>query len=117
MGHSSGKHSSPKKKDHSEGAGQLVFYWVAGTGLWAWALFAIVSSSTGLGVLVSSVMAEKEAKKTLLRIDQRVADLDHRVAALRTDPFELERQAREREHRLRPGEILVLPRSDESQNH
>ena len=117
MAHSQGKHSSHKKKDHAEGTGQLVFYWVAGTGLWLWALFAIVSSSTGLGALLSSVMAEKEAKKTLVRIDHRVSDLDRRVSALRTDPFELERQAREREHRLRPGEILVLPRSDESQNH
>lgn len=116
MGHSSGKHADHKKKDRPEGTGQLVFYWVAGTGLWLWALFAVVSSSTGLGALLSSVMAEKEAKKTLVRIDQRVTALDHRVAALRTDPFELERQAREREHRLRPGEILVLPRSDASQN-
>ena len=116
MGHPHGKVSSTKKKDPAEGTGQLVFYWMAGTGLWLWALFAVASSSTGIGPLLSSVMAEKESKKTLVRIQERVDDLNHRVAALRTDPFEMERQAREREHRLRPGEILVLPRTDEEQN-
>jgi hypothetical protein len=116
MGHPHGKVPSTKKKDPAEGTGQLVFYWMAGTGLWLWALFAVASSSTGIGPLLSSVMAEKEAKKTLVRIQERVDDLNHRVAALRTDPFEMERQAREREHRLRPGEILVLPRTDEEQN-
>ena len=116
MGQPHSKTSSTKRKDPAEGVGQLVFYWIAGTGLWLWALFAVASSSTGIGPLLSSVMAEKEAKKTLVRIQERVDDLNHRVAALRTDPFEMERQAREREHRLRPGEILVLPRTDEEQN-
>jgi hypothetical protein len=113
MGHGLGKPSSRKKKELSEGGnGQLVFYWILGTGLWLWALTALFSSTTGVGPLVSSMLAEKEAKRTLQRIDARVADLNRRAEALRTDPFELERQAREREHRLRPGEILVLPRSE-----
>ncbi|MGC8500411.1 MAG: FtsB family cell division protein [Leptospirales bacterium] len=118
MGHGPGKPSSRKKKEQSEGGnGQLLFYWIVGTGLWLWALTALFSGSTGIGPLFSSILAEKEAKKTLQRIDTRVADLDRRTEALRTDPFELERQAREREHRLRPGEILVLPKSQgESQN-
>ncbi|MGC8528839.1 MAG: hypothetical protein ACP5OP_01385 [Leptospirillia bacterium] len=116
MGQSHGKSSSVKKKDSAQGTGQLVFYWIAGMGLWLWALFAVASSSTGVGPLLSSVMAENEAKKTLVRIEKRVDDLNHRVAALRTDPFEMERQAREREHRLRPGEILVLPRANEEES-
>ncbi len=100
-----------EKKDIPEkGPGQLLVYWVAGAGLWIWTVSALLSGTTGVRPLVTYLFKERESKHTLVRIKERVGVLEKRVAALRSDPFAMERQAREREHRLRPGEILVLPR-------
>ncbi len=95
-----------------KGKGQLWFYWAVGAGLWIWTVSALFSGTTGVGPLVSYFFKEREALHTLVRIDERVRVLGGRVQSLRSDPFAMERQAREREHRLRPGEILVLPRGE-----
>jgi len=103
-----------KKSPEKSGNGQLWFYWIVGGGLWIWTIFALASSSTGILPLASYLIKGREAENTLKRVDVRLADLVSRVNALRNDPFSMERQAREREHRLRPGEILVLPGKEDS---
>jgi hypothetical protein len=103
---------SPKprgKGPERSGNGQLWFYWGVGAGLWIWTISALVSGSTGILSLTSYLIKAREAKSTVQRIDARLAALSSEVSSLRNDPFSMERQAREREHRLRPGEILVLP--------
>lgn len=102
--------ASPRKGIQEKGNGQLWFYWIVGAGLWIWTGGALLSATTGALPLVSYVFKEREAGQALARIQGRVRVLEARVNSLRSDPFALERQAREREHRLRPGEILVLPR-------
>ncbi len=71
---------------------------------------ALLSSDTGLAALIRYRWEARDLarhKDILLRqIDGR---RDH-VEALRRDPFEMERIAREHEHRVLPGEIMVLPR-------
>lgn len=101
-----------KMETREKGKGQLWFYWTVGTGLWIWTLSALLSGTTGAMPLVSYFFKEREAVHALARIDGRVRILEGRVSSLRSDPFAMERQAREREHRLRPGEILVLPRGE-----
>ena len=103
---------SPKlrgKGPERPGNGQLWFYWGVGASLWIWTVSALASGSTGILPLGSYLIKAREAKRTVQRIDARLADLSSEVSSLRNDPFSMERQAREREHRLRPGEILVLP--------
>ncbi len=100
----------PRKGVQEKGKGQLWFYWIVGAGLWIWTGGALLSGTTGVLPLGSYVFKEREAGQALARIQGRVRVLEARVHSLRSDPFALERQAREREHRLRPGEILVLPR-------
>lgn len=102
------------KSRGNAGNGQLWFYWIVGAGLWIWTISALASGSTGLVPLASYLLKVREAENALKRIDLRVTDLSGRVASLRNDPFSMERQAREREHRLRPGEILVLPGKEEA---
>jgi hypothetical protein len=89
--------------------GKLLVYWFVGGGLWIWTLFALASGTTGLLPLASYLLKVREAGGTLKRIDLRLSGLSSKVSALKNDPFAMERQAREREHRVRPGEILVLP--------
>ena len=106
------KRSSPQK-----GNGQLWFYWIVGAGLWIWTLSALFSGTTGAGSLLSYLFKERESRQTLARIEVRIKVLETRTEALRSDPFAMERQAREREHRVRPGEILVLPSEEKEQGH
>ncbi|MCL4486386.1 MAG: septum formation initiator family protein [Nitrospirae bacterium] len=104
---------APVKKDpRGKGRGQLWFYWIVGAGLWIWTGAALLSGTTGVGPLISYFFKEREAAQALVRINGRVQVLESRATSLRSDPFAMERQAREREHRLRPGEILVLPRGE-----
>ena len=102
--------SPAQKLVREKGNGQLWFYWIVGAALWLWTGGALLSSTTGILPLISYVLKEREASHALSRIQGRVHLLESRVSSLRKDPFALERQAREREQRLRPGEILVLPR-------
>lgn len=83
---------------------------VSGVAMVLYGTEALLSSDTGLVALIRYRWEARDLarhKEILLRqIDGR---RDH-VEALRRDPFEMERIAREHEHRVLPGEILVLPR-------
>lgn len=97
------------KGSGTRGSGQVLFYWALGAGLWIWTVSALASASTGVLPLVSYLFKTREAGQEMVRVNKRVSDLSKKVTALREDPFSMERQAREREHRIREGEILVLP--------
>lgn len=101
-----------EKAAPGRGRGQLWIYWIVGGGLWLWTISAMASGTTGLLPLGSYLLRGRETGQELTRVERRVSRLSRQVDALRSDPFSMERQAREREHRLRPGEILVLPGKD-----
>ena len=111
-GPGAGHERAGEKAAPGGGRGQLWIYWIVGVGLWLWTISAMASGSTGLLPLASYLLRKKESGEELIRVDRRVSRLSRQVDALRSDPFSMERQAREREHRLRPGEILVLPGKD-----
>ena len=70
---------------------------------------ALVSSETGLMALVRYRWQARDLARDKEALMKRIERQRQNVELLRSDPFALERIAREREHRVRPGEILVLP--------
>jgi cell division protein FtsB len=86
---------------------------ISGTGMVLYGTAAVVSKNTGLVSLIKYRWEGRDLGREKSRLK---AEIDRRrilVEDLRTDPFALERIAREAEHRVRPGEILVLPRTAE----
>ncbi len=70
---------------------------------------ALVSSDTGLLALIRYRWESRDLARDKQALMKRIRHQREHVQALRADPFALERIAREREHRVRSGEILVLP--------
>lgn len=84
---------------------------LSGTAMVLYGTAALVSSDTGLLALIRYRWEARDLARDKEALMKRIQHRKKEVGALRSDPFALERIAREREHRVRTGEILVLPRS------
>lgn len=72
---------------------------------------ALLSADTGIAPLIRYRWEARDLARHKETLMKRTEVLREHVNALRKDPFEMERIAREKEHRILPGEILVLPRT------
>ncbi|MHB8421345.1 MAG: FtsB family cell division protein [Leptospirales bacterium] len=84
---------------------------LSGTAMVLYGTAALVSSDTGLLALIRYRWEARDLARDKEAMMKRIQHRKKEVDALRSDPFALERIAREREHRVRAGEIMVLPRS------
>lgn len=106
--------SSPVARPEQQGNDRRLFIWlflIAGTILLIYSARALFSSETGLYALFHYQFARRDLKSEKEALEKHILDEKKEVRNLSTDPFALERVARERQHRVRPGEILVLPDS------
>lgn len=84
---------------------------VSGAAMFLYGTGALLSADTGIAPLIRYRWEAKDLARHKESLMKRIQDLRAHVDALRSDPFEMERIARENEHRVLPGEILVLPRN------
>ncbi len=106
--------SSPSARPEQQGSDRRLFIWIfliAGTFLLIYSARALFSSETGLYALFHYQFSRRDLKSEKESLEKHVLDEKKQVLELTVDPFALERVARERQHRVRPGEILVLPES------
>ena len=106
--------NSPIPEPSSGGRALVWLLLISGTAMILYATGALVSKNTGLLALVKYRWAERDLSREENRLRREIGKRKTLVDALRSDPFALERIARETEHRIRPGEILVLPRKIET---
>ncbi len=106
--------SSQPARPEQQGNDRRLFIWlflIAGTFLLIYSARALFSSETGLYALFHYQFARRDLMSEKSSLEKHVLDETKEVRDLRLDPFALEKVARERQHRVRPGEILVLPKS------
>ncbi|MHB1758008.1 MAG: FtsB family cell division protein [Leptospirillum sp.] len=106
--------SSPQPRPEQQGNDRRLFIWlflIAGTFLLIYSARALFSSETGLYALFHYQFAKRDLMSEKKSLEKHVLDEKKEVRDLRLDPFALEKVARERQHRVRNGEILVLPNS------
>jgi cell division protein FtsB len=107
--------SSPSTRPERQGNDRRLFIWlflIAGTILLIYSGRALLSSETGLYALFHYEFAKRDLKSEKEVLEKHIQTEKKEVQNLETDPFALEKVARERQHRVLPGEILVLPHSD-----
>jgi hypothetical protein len=105
---------SPIPGPSSGGRALVWLLLISGTAMILYGTGALVSKNTGLLALVKYRWEGRDLAREDSRLRHEIDERKTLVNALRSDPFALERIAREAEHRVRPGEILVLPRKVES---
>ncbi|MDA8060676.1 MAG: FtsB family cell division protein [Leptospirillum sp.] len=104
--------SAPGARPEPQGNDRRLFIWlflIAGAILLIYSARAILSSETGLYALFHYQFARRDLMSEKEALLKHIQDEKKEVHDLSVDPFALERVARERQHRVRPGEILVLP--------
>ncbi|AIA31934.1 MULTISPECIES: FtsB family cell division protein [Leptospirillum] len=110
MAHSPLPPSSPA----SDAAGSrflIVVLLVSGAAMVLYGTGALLSADTGIAPLIRYRWEARDLARHKEALIKRIQDMRAHVDALRSDPFEMERIARENEHRVLEGEILVLPRT------
>lgn len=103
-----------------QGNDRRLFIWIfliAGTFLLIYSARALLSSETGLYALFHYQFALRDLKSEKRTLEKHILGEKKEIRDLAIDPFALERVARERQHRVLPGETLVLPDSRELLSH
>ena len=77
----------------------------------------VVSGRHGLSVWQQKRVEDKQLRKEIDSLQQENARLKERVEKLKSDPHAIEREARERLHYAKPGEVIYsLPSDPPAQN-
>src|SRR4051812_41489036 len=77
----------------------------------------VVSGRHGLSVWQQKRVEDKQLRKEIDSLQQENARLKERVEKLKSDPHAIEREARERLHYAKPGEVIyALPSDPPAQN-
>lgn len=70
----------------------------------------VISGKHGLSVWQQKRVEDKQLRKEIESLEQENARLRERVERLKTDPHAIEREAREKLHYAKPGEVIyALP--------
>ena len=93
-------------------AGSVLAVALAGMLMWH-----VVSGKHGLSVWQQKRTEDKQLRQEIDGLEQENARLRDRVQKLKTDPHAIEREARERLHYAKPGEVIYsLPPDPPAQN-
>jgi cell division protein FtsB len=93
-------------------AGSVLAVALAGMLMWH-----VVSGKHGLSVWQQKRTQDKQLRQEIDGLEQENARLRERVQKLKTDPHAIEREARERLHYAKPGEVIYsLPPDPPSPN-
>src|SRR5579863_6624237 len=66
----------------------------------------VVYGSHGLSIWQQKRAEDRALQKEIQRLEQENADMQHQVDQLQSDPDAIERQAREKLHYAKPGEVI-----------
>ncbi len=103
-----------ERPQESQGNDRKLSVWLfvgAGSIMILYSLGAVFSTETGLLALFRYKLAARDLTAEKHSLEHTIADEKKELRDLARDPYGLERIARERQHRIRPGEVLVLPDS------
>jgi len=77
----------------------------------------VISGRHGLSVWQQKRVEDKQLRKEIDDLQQENARLKHRIDKLKSDPHAIEREAREKLHYAKPGEVIyALPPDPQPQN-
>ncbi len=77
----------------------------------------VVNGKHGISVWQQKRVEDRQLRKEIDGLEQENARLRERVQKLKTDPHAIEREAREKLHYARPGEVIyALPQDPPAQN-
>jgi len=77
----------------------------------------VVNGKHGLSVWQQKRLEDKQLRKEIDSLEQENARLRERVEKLKSDPHAIEREAREKLHYAKPGEVIYsLPPDPPAQN-
>jgi cell division protein FtsB len=77
----------------------------------------VINGKHGLSVWQQKRVEDKELRKEIENLEQENARLRERVEKLKSDPHAIEREAREKLHYAKPGEVIyALPADPPTHN-
>jgi cell division protein FtsB len=77
----------------------------------------VINGKHGLSVWQQKRVEDKELRKEIENLEQENARLRERVEKLKSDPHAIEREAREKLHYAKPGEVIyALPADPPTRN-